>query len=156
MAVWDNFIFSLNTYLRCKSRLGCENFWCKIPWVPPLKYLRNVMSRIHPPKWKCVQDLRLWVSIAPEYPTTATPKNENLARTWDLGFYLVQSTYSLWKLKFGQHLGFDLGQSSPGTYVGTGVWRLIAVSPNVASCKRLACEYMGMLRTFGSDRKHTQ
>ena len=60
-------LVSLHThreYLRCsKSKLGCENFVSKIPWVPQLKYLRNVLSRV----WCVVFDLS-WSSV-PDWGT---------------------------------------------------------------------------------------
>ena len=86
------------------------------------------------------------------YPTTI--ENENLARLRDFGFELVQSTPFPWKWKLGQIEGLwiwvgpeypppplkmkawsdwgALDLSCPEytlpNYVGTGEWRLIAVS----------------------------
>ena len=54
----------MRDYLWCKSKLGWKIFWCKIPWVPPLKYLRNVVSRIHPPQmknWTGIGTFEFWV-----------------------------------------------------------------------------------------------
>ena len=54
--------------------LGCENLVLKIPWVSSLKYLRNVVSRVHPPHENLVRtwDFEFWVG--PEYPS---PQPEN-------------------------------------------------------------------------------
>ena len=49
------------------------------------------------------------------WSTAPSPPNENLDRTCHFGF------------------GFGLEFPPPGTYVGAGVWRLIAVSPRIPS-----------------------
>ena len=45
-----------------------QNFWSKIPWVPPTSSISGILSGVPPP-----------------------PENENLVRTWHLGFELVCS-----------------------------------------------------------------
>ena len=65
-------------YLRWKSKLGFQDIWCKIPWVPPLKYLKNVVSRDF---WFETLDLS-WSRVS--------PSPWNLARLRDFGFELVQ------------------------------------------------------------------
>ena len=83
----------MRDYVWCKGKLGCENFWLKIPWVPPLKYLRNV-SPPSPQKRKLSEMLGLWIWVGPEYPypPPPPPQHENLAKLRDFGFELVQST----------------------------------------------------------------
>ena len=64
---------------------GCENFVLKIPWAPPLKYFRNVVSRVPPPpKWKLSQRGE---DIGFEY--TPLPAWNLGPRGWDLGWIWV-------------------------------------------------------------------
>ena len=65
----------VSTYVVCRdcdavASFGCENFVLKIPWVLPLKYLRNRVSRV---------------------PSPPHPRNENCQRCWDFRFDLIQS-----------------------------------------------------------------
>ena len=78
----------MRDYLWCKSKLGFQDFWWKIPRVPPLKYFGNVGLEYPPP----------------------LSDSKNLVKTWHFGIWV------------------GLEYPTPRTYVGAGVWRLIAVS----------------------------
>ena len=63
-------IISLHTRsVRCKSKLGLQNFWCKIPWVSPLNFFFEECG---------VQSIPPPLSL-----------KENWVRTWCFGFELV-------------------------------------------------------------------
>ena len=81
-----------------------QNLGFKSLWVPPLKYLRNVVSRVTAPP---------------------PPPNENLVRILHFGFQLVWSN--------------PPAPRPPRTYVGAGVWRLVAVSPKDTVLFRSVC-----------------
>ena len=60
-------------------------------------------------------------------------------KIWDLGLGILLNPEYLFPMKIKNLVKtYDLTWSRvpPGTHVGAGVWRLIVVSPNVASCKR--------------------
>ena len=91
-----------------------QDFWFKNPWVPPLKYFRNVGLEYPPPHppWKFGQDLALGIWVGMEYPPPAKMKTWPDWGTLDL---------SLSRVNPPPH---------PRTYVvGAGVWRLIVVFP---------------------------
>ena len=66
-----------------------------------------------PPRNKIWSGLGTWIWSWSGVPPTPPPENENLVRTWHFAFELVWSTTT----------------PQPRTYVGAGVWRLIAVFP---------------------------
>ena len=95
-----------------------QNYVLKIPWVPPLKYLRNVVSRVRSPAWKwnlvrtwdflvwvgpenpppppmkIVQELGHWIWVGLEYP----PENKNVVRNWtsDSSWSRVSPQIKMW------------------------------------------------------------
>ena len=63
-----------------------QNLWFKILWVPPLKYLRNVVSGVTaspsplpPSKWKFGQDSALWSGVT---PVTPPAPHKDLCWSW--------------------------------------------------------------------------
>ena len=60
-----------------------QDFWFKIPWVPPLKYFRKYFNENFVRTWHFGFEL-VWSSNCPP----PTPINENLVRTWHFGFEL--------------------------------------------------------------------
>ena len=65
---WSPQAMCVRDYLRCKSKLGFQNFLVQNSLSTPTKYLRNVGLE-HPTwKWKFAQILALWIWVGLEYP----------------------------------------------------------------------------------------
>ena len=81
-----------DTFCDALQHSSYQNFWFKIPWVPPLKYSRNVVWSTPSPSPtpnKILSGLGTWdLSWS---GVTPLPGNENLVRTLHFGFELVWS-----------------------------------------------------------------
>ena len=105
-------------FLECPTEVFEE---CGVQSIPP------------PQKCKFGQDLGLQVWVGPESPIPSPPLHEQLVRTWDFGFELVQSTppppMNIWPVFVTLDLSWSRGHPPSQNMVGMSVWKLTAVSP---------------------------